>query len=318
MSSTDGLFTRFEGLFKKYLDSKQFFLLTPEALGIETDKLRQLFHYCWVNRAMVTKEVLLESLQITYPSEMSAFWGSTTDLQDHIADSFAKALEELKIEEDNKSGKAETTRLEETDGYVFRLNGDVWTIVYEGREFPPIKNERGMILISHFLFHRGTVFQSPLDLEAAIDGSQAGSSVLSNMTQEQLEKEGFGAQGLVDRVGADKPALQAYRKQLDKIENELEKAEKHNDPARYDVLNKDKEALLKEITESNILAQKGPQDHANEKARKRVSSAIHRALNSIQEHEPEGFGLSSHLGKYLTPVSFPYSYVPDQPIDWTI
>ena len=138
------------------------------------------------------------------------------------------------------------------------------------------------------------------------------------MNQEQLEKEGFGTQGLVDRVGADKTAVQAYRKQLDEIENELEKAEKYNEPARYDVLNKDKEALLKEITGSSILAQKGPQDHAYEKARKRVSSAIHRALDSIEKLEPEGFGLSSHLRKHLTPVSFPYSYAPDQPIDWTI
>jgi len=138
------------------------------------------------------------------------------------------------------------------------------------------------------------------------------------MTQKQREEEGFGTQGLVDRVGADRTALQAYRKQLDEIENELEKAEKHNDPAQIDILNKDKEALLKEIAESNILAQKGPQDHANEKARKRVSSAIHRALNSIQEHEPDGFGMSSHLRQHLIPVSFPYCYAPDQPIDWTI
>lgn len=136
--------------------------------------------------------------------------------------------------------------------------------------------------------------------------------------QKQREKEGFGTQGLVDRVGADKTALQAYRKQLGEIENELEQAEKHNDPARYDVLNKDKEALLKEITGSSILASKGPQDHDYEKARKRVSSAIRRALDSIEKLEPEGFGLSSHLRKHLTPVSFTYSYAPDQPIDWTI
>lgn len=242
---------------------------------------------------------------------------SLEEIGDDILSTFAMALEKLRIEE-HDSEKAEITIREETNGNVFRREGDVWIIIREGKEFPPIKHESGMSLISHLLFHRGTAFQSPLDLEVAIDGSQAGSSVLGNMTQEQLEKEGFGTQGLVDRVGADNTALQAYRKQLNEIENELEKAEKHNDPARYDVLNKEKEALLKEITGASILAQKGPQDHANEKARKRVSSAIHRALNSIQEHEPEGFGLSSHLRKHLIPVSFPYSYAPDQPIDWTI
>lgn len=306
----DDLYTRFEKLFM------EFFYSSPVAFGTiikpEPTKFRQLFYYSWDKKVLPSKEILLNALHVLPSSILSQEFG------DHIANSFAAALEKLDIEKHSNSEGAETTRREDTHGNVFCLNGDVWTIVYEGREFPPIKNESGMSLISHLLFHRGTVFQSPLYLEAAIDGSQAGSSVLSNMTQEQLEKEGFGTQGLVDRVGADKTALQAYRKQLDEIENELEKAEKHNDPARYDVLNKDKEALLKEITGSSILAQKGPQDHANEKARKRVSSAIHRALNSIQEHEPDGFGLSSHLRKYLIPVSFPYSYAPDQPIDWTI
>ncbi len=316
MSNTDALFTRFEGLFKKYLDSKQFFLLTPEELRIEPDKLRQLFHYCW-DRPMVTKEVLLESLQITYPSEMSAFWGSTADLQDHIADSFAKALEELSIG-DNKPKGAETTRREESSSNVFHRNGDVWIIIREGKEFPPIKHESGMSLISHLLFHRGTAFQSPLDLEVAIDGSQAGSSVLSDMTQEQLEKEGFGTQGLVDRIGADKTALQAYKKRLAEIDNDLAEAARNNDLAQIDILNGEKEVLISEMGNSIILAQKGPRDHSQEKARKRVSSAIHRSLDSIQEHEPEDFGLSSHLRKHLTPVSFPYSYAPDQPIDWTI
>lgn len=318
MSNTDALFTRFEELFKKYLESKQFFLLTPEALGIETDKLRRLFHYCCDNRAMVTKEVLLESLQITYPSEMSAFWGITTDLQDHIADSFAKALEELKIEEDSKSEKAETTRLEETDEYVFRLNGDVWTIVYEGKQFPPIKNERGMSLISCVLFNRGTAFHTPLVLEAVLDGPEAESSLLDNMTREQLEKEGFSTQGLVDRQGPDKTAFQAYKKRLDEIDADLAEAARNNDLAQINVLNGEKEALIGEMGNFVIRAQKGPRDHNEEKARKRVSSAIHRALDSIQEHEPDGFGLSSHLCKHLTPVSFPYSYTPDQPIDWTI
>ncbi len=83
--------------------------------------------------------------------------------EDDVVKSFAAALEALEIEE-HDSEKAETTRLEETDGYVFRLNGDVWTIVYEGKQFPPIKNERGMSLISCVLFNRGTAFHTPLVL----------------------------------------------------------------------------------------------------------------------------------------------------------
>jgi len=246
------------------------------------------------------------------PGPMS-FLGAS---EDDVRKAFAAALEALEIEEYD-SEKAETTRLEETDGYVFRLNGDVWTIVYEGREFPPIKSERGMSLISHVLFNRGTAFHTPPDLEAALDGSEAGSSLLDNMTKEQLEKEGLSTQGLVDRQGPDQTAFQAYKKRLDDIEDDLAEAARNNDLAHINVLNGEKEALIGEMGNFVIRAQKGPRDHSQEKARKRVSSAIHRALDSIQEHEPDGFGLSSHLRKHLTPVSFPYSYAPDQPIDWT-
>ena len=99
MSSTDALFTRFEGLFKKYLDSKKFFLLTPEELGIEQASLRQLFYYSWDYGDAPSKQMLLEVLPITYPSGTSEFWGSPTALEDHVLKSFALALEALKLAE---------------------------------------------------------------------------------------------------------------------------------------------------------------------------------------------------------------------------
>ncbi len=99
MSSTDALFTRFEGLFKKYLDSKQFFLLTPEELGIEQASLRQLFYYSWDYGDAPSKQMLLEVLPITYPSGTNEFWGSPAALEDHVLESFALALEALKLAE---------------------------------------------------------------------------------------------------------------------------------------------------------------------------------------------------------------------------
>jgi len=98
MSGTDALFTRFEGLFKKYLDSKQFLFLTLEQLGIEQANLRQLFYYSWDKGDPPSKQMLLEVLQITYPSGTSEFWGSPAALEDHVVESFALALEALEYE----------------------------------------------------------------------------------------------------------------------------------------------------------------------------------------------------------------------------
>jgi len=103
LSSTDALFTRFEGLFKKHLDSKQFLFLTLEQLGIEQASLRVLFYYSWDNGDLPSKQMLLEVLQITYPSGTSNFWGSPTALEDHVLESFALALEELKFAEHTDS-----------------------------------------------------------------------------------------------------------------------------------------------------------------------------------------------------------------------
>jgi len=103
LSSTDALFTRFEGLFKKHLDSKQFLFLTLEQLGIEQASLRELFYYSWDNGDLPSKQMLLEVLQITYPSGTSKFWGSPAALEDHVLEAFALALEELKFAEHTDS-----------------------------------------------------------------------------------------------------------------------------------------------------------------------------------------------------------------------
>ncbi len=99
MSSTDALFTRFEGLFKKHLDSKQFLFLTLEQLGIEQASLRELFYYSWDNGDLPSKQMLLEVLQITYPPGTNEFWGSPAALEDHVFESLALALEALKLAE---------------------------------------------------------------------------------------------------------------------------------------------------------------------------------------------------------------------------
>jgi len=99
LSSTDALFTRFEELFRKYLDSKQFLFLTPEELGIEQANLRQLFYYSWDKGDPPSKQMLLEDLQITYPSGTPKFLGSPTAIESHVVESFALALEELKFAE---------------------------------------------------------------------------------------------------------------------------------------------------------------------------------------------------------------------------
>jgi len=296
-----------------------------EVFYIKRTNLRKIFHYYFDENKEPTSANLreqfenldvlqLEKPSVFYPDEYDG--AQTKEFLTGMANVFNAAMEQLRIFQHSAETINEDDATQPQN--VFRRDGDVWRIVYKGMEFPHVKDRKGMSFISHLLFHRGAVFQTAIQLEGAIDGLQAGSSVLDHITGEQLEEEGFSTQGLVDREGADNTALLSYKKRLDEINGELAEAEKNNDLSPIDRLKGEKEVLLKEIRNSTIRAQKGPQEHSEEKARKRVSSAILRALDSIEEHELDGFGLSSHLRKHLKPVSFPYSYSPDQPIDWII
>jgi len=296
-----------------------------ETFYFKRGNLRKTFGYYHDKEKEPTSEAALaehfENLEVLQLEKPSVFYPEGYDgdrtrrYLAGMASAFNPAMEQLRISQHASETINEDDATQPQN--VFRQDGDIWSIVYGGRNFPHVKHKRGMSFISHLLFHRGTVFETPPDLEIAIDGSETGSSILSNMTEEQLEEEGLGAQGLVDREGPDLEAFQSYKKRLKEINGELAEAEKNNDLAQKGSLNGQREVLLTEMRHFIVRAQKGPQEHGEEKARKRVSSAILSALASIEEHEPAGFGLTDHLRKHLTPVSFPYSYGPEQPIDWT-
>ena len=317
MSGTDALFTRFEELFKKYLDSKQFFLLTPQVLGIERAKLRQLFCHCLDSRDLPSKQVLLESLQITYPSEMSAFWGSTADLQDHIADSFAKALEELKIEEHNKSEGAETTSCEESSGNVFRREGDYWIVTYGETGDLKIKTSVGMEYIGYLLAHAGERFRTPLELEAAVRGQTIGTHAhYSKMTEERLEEEGLSIQRSVyERYDpTTKSLLKTCDEQLQEVDRDIDRAEKDSNVTEVQRLREIRQGVLDQVRELSKRPKRG-WDEENDRARKRIWNAIDRAIEHIKIHK-QLQSLATHLIDNLKPLRFPYSYNPQPPIHW--
>jgi len=135
----DALFTRFVELFKDFFYRSP---VTLQCLDLDLPELHQLFHYSWDKKVPPSKQVLMKAVHIR-PSPMS-FAGKS---EDEVVEDCAAALEALEIEEYNKSDRGEAKRRKETHGNVFRLNGDFWTIFYEGREFPHIKHESGMSLI---------------------------------------------------------------------------------------------------------------------------------------------------------------------------
>ena len=110
MSSTDALFTRFEGLFREYL---QRLLIVgfglPVSLRLEPTKgdlLRQFFSLSWNKKELPSKKLLMEVVQFIGPPPIRGF----EEVEEHVAESFALALEKLRFEEP-KQDEEETVSL---------------------------------------------------------------------------------------------------------------------------------------------------------------------------------------------------------------
>jgi eukaryotic-like serine/threonine-protein kinase len=182
-------------------------------------------------------------------------------------------------------------------GNVFRREGDYWTIAYEGRAFR-LKDTRGLRCLGELLTNPGCELRA-LDLASGrLDG---------------------GAKDGVDRAELG-PALDAqakgeYRRRLAELRDELDEAERFNDPERAARAREEMDFLSAEIARATGL---GGRDRkmgsAAERARLNVTMAIKSALKRIAEND-------AALGRYLmstvkTGTSCCYAPDPRSPISW--
>jgi len=110
LSSTDALFTRFEELFREYLQRPLIVgFALPVSLRLEPTKgdlLRQFFFHSWDKKDPPSKELLMEVVGFLGPPPIHRF----EEVENRVAESFALALEKLKFEEP-KQDEEETVLL---------------------------------------------------------------------------------------------------------------------------------------------------------------------------------------------------------------
>jgi len=305
----DALFTRFVELFKDFFYKSP---VTLQCLDLDLPELHQLFHYSWDKKVLPSKQVLMKAVHIR-PSPMS-FAGKS---EDNVAEDFAAALEALEIEEHNKSEGAETTKCEETNGNVFRREGDYWIVTYGEKGDLKIKTSVGMEYIGYLLAHAGERFRTPLDLEAAVRGQTIGTHAHhSEMTEKQLEKEGLSIQRSVYEKydHTTKSLLKTCHEQLQEVDREIDRAEKDSNVTEVQRQREIRQGVLDQVRELSKRPKRG-WDEENDKARKRIWNAIDRAIEHIKIHK-QLQSLATHLIDNLKPLRFPYSYNPQPPIHW--
>lgn len=202
-----------------------------------------------------------------------------------------------------------------TEDNVFRSEGDIWKIVYQGEKLPPLKDCKGFKYIARLL--EGETFEKPLALYYAVNGPpnapvQKDAQALSHA--EDLHELSSGRDPLQEEdILSERKADKHLKRKLQQLSADRDRAKEINDEASLHRINDEFEQIQRELGGHTISRRRRKWDSSNTKAHNAVSKAIKRAIEAIQVYHLD---LARHLRSNLTPIRFPYSYQPSPDTRW--
>ena len=108
----------------------------------------------------------------------------------------------------------------------------------------------------------------------------------------------------------DAPAKAAYRQRLGELRDELDEAERFNDPGRAERAREEMDAITEQLAAAVGLGGRDRQAaSSSERARSTVTKVVKAALNRISDHHA---ALGRHLTTSIKTGTF-CSYAPDEP-----
>jgi hypothetical protein len=189
---------------------------------------------------------------------------------------------------------------------VFVVDGTMRTVGLAGRT-TTIRDLKGCRYIARLIANPGREFHV-LDLLAAETG------VLRPLVAHpEAERRVQGGQAGLPVL--DETAKHAYRRRLAEIDEDIEDAERMNDPERAALAHADREYLVAELVSAIGLGGRGREVGASaERARTSVTRSIRYAIEQLGVHHPE---LAGHLDCCITTGTY-CSYQPDPvaPVAW--
>ena len=190
----------------------------------------------------------------------------------------------------------------ETGAYppnLFRREGDMWTISYEGRTIR-LKDALGLRFIAHLLRHADDEF-SALELVGIAGGDGPGTQTLV-----------LPGQAAGDEL-MDAKYMDQLKKRLSELTEERAEAERSGDAERLEKVDEEADAITRRLAADGGIGGRSRQvsdDH--DRARKRVSNRIKDAYTKIlnADHAP----LYQHLSRHLRTGLYCRYYHPDPPV----
>src|SRR5262245_25079387 len=188
---------------------------------------------------------------------------------------------------------------------LFRHEGDFWTLAYQGTVCR-VKDAKGLHYIAYLLRHPGREFHV---LELMGQGLESGGwrRVEESQRSETRDQRLETGQGLPILDG---PAKAAYQQRLSALRDELDEAERDNDPGQADRARGGLEGSTEQLAAAVGLGGRDRQAaSASERARSTVRKVVKAALNRIRDHHAV---LGRHLTTSIKTGTF-CAYAPDEP-----
>lgn len=196
----------------------------------------------------------------------------------------------------------------------FQREGEYWTVSYEGAVVR-LKDSKGLRQIALLLAQPGRELHAT-DLEAMVGGAiePTASGPGSRVDPGELGlRPDFGDAGEL----LDAEARAAYKARLEELEEELDEAERFNDPIRAEKAREERDFLVRELARAVGLGGRDRRaaSHA-ERARLNATRAIRAARATIAREHP---ALGRHLAATIRTGRY-CSYTPDPrtPVAWEL
>ncbi len=199
---------------------------------------------------------------------------------------------------------------------VFRREGDVWRVVFEGRAVS-LKHSIGLACLHQLLKNQDQDIHTSMLQAAASQAVPAAPGSADIVHDAEADGEYAVAADQRDMVPAgsvlDQQAIDEYKARMENIESELREAETNNDTGRVEQLKREFNLLSQEVGRATGLHGQLRDNNDAERSRKAVSNAIHRAYAAIKKAKHSA--LEKHLQKTVKIATF-LSYRPEKPIPW--
>jgi hypothetical protein len=184
---------------------------------------------------------------------------------------------------------------------IFRNDGDVWTVRYDGRDVC-LKDGKGPRYLASLLAAPGRELHVLQFNAASGDARPAG-----------IRDAGLSVGTMTDGDdAADEQARRAYRARLDDLKAELEEAEEFADHGRAERLREELELLMTEL--SGRFGGRAPRRGPAETARKAVTKVIRTQIGKLLEVHP---ALGRHLSETVR-MGTVCVYAPQSKVDWDV